>query len=86
MVSPYVGIIQIRLWVWASQPTLSLLLQAPLLIAINLTHIPRNCKRLFARASAARYPVNDRRASASGSSAPGKLTDMICFFPLFAVY
>ena len=40
----------------------------------------------FSRASAARYPVNDRRASASGNSAPGKLADMICFFPLFAVY
>ena len=58
MVSPYVGIIQIRLRVWASQPTLSLLLQAPLLIAINLTHIPRNCKRLFARASAAENAIN----------------------------
>mgnify|MGYP004706608037 CR=1 FL=1 len=47
MVSPYVGIIQIRLRVWAAQPTLSLLLQAPLLIDIILTYSPRNCKRLF---------------------------------------
>ncbi len=46
-VSPYVGIIQIRLRVRAIQPTLSLLTQAPLVNFITIPRFAPFCKRVL---------------------------------------
>ena len=43
-VFPYVGMIQIRSQVWATQPTLSLLWQTPLFTALSIPQSGRICK------------------------------------------